>query len=102
MAERLVYKPACGCEVYRIMHSNPNLYRIQYCPKHKWTSALYEALKAFDCNIDFVNDTNSNKYELLKVLTYNLRKALAEAGLRNKEEIENEKRKIVNLKGEEK
>lgn len=45
MAERLVYKPECGCEVYRIMHSKPNLYRIQYCPKHKSAPDLYEALR---------------------------------------------------------
>lgn len=43
--ERLVYQPDCGCQVYRIMHSKPNLYRIQYCPLHKSAPDLYEALK---------------------------------------------------------
>lgn len=41
--ERLVYQPDCGCQVYRIMHSKPNLYRIQYCPKHNSAPDLYEA-----------------------------------------------------------
>ena len=45
MAERLVFKPECGCEVFRIMHSKPNLYRIQYCPKHNACEDMYEALK---------------------------------------------------------
>ncbi len=43
--ERLVYQPSCGCQVYRIMHSKPNLYRIQYCPLHKEAPRLYEACK---------------------------------------------------------
>jgi len=47
MAERMVYRPSCGCEVYRIMHSKPNLYRIQYCPKHEAAPDLYEALKLY-------------------------------------------------------
>ena len=46
MAEsRMVYRPYCGCEVYRIMQSKPNLYRIQYCPLHEAALAMYEALK---------------------------------------------------------
>ena len=45
MAERLVYKPHCGCEVYRIMNHKPNLYRIQYCATHLAAPQLYEALK---------------------------------------------------------
>ena len=43
--ERLVYQPDCGCQVYRIMHSKPNLYRIQYCPLHKSAPDLYKACK---------------------------------------------------------
>lgn len=44
--ERLVYQPSCGCKVYRIMRSNPNLYRIQYCPNHEAAPDLYEACKS--------------------------------------------------------
>ena len=38
---------------------------------------MYEALRLFNVNIDFVNDTNPNKDELLRVLVFGLRKALA-------------------------
>jgi len=43
--ERLVYQPFCGCQVFRIMRSKPNLYRIQYCPLHETAPRLVEALK---------------------------------------------------------
>ena len=43
--ERLVYQPYCGCQVYRCMHTKPNLYRIQYCPLHEAAPRMYEALK---------------------------------------------------------
>jgi len=43
---------------------------------------LIEALKRYDVNINFVNDTNPRKYELLGVLTYDLRNALSKAGVK--------------------
>jgi hypothetical protein len=47
--------------------------------KNRFIRKMGKALMGFDCNIDFVNDTNPNKNELLKVLTYNLREALSRA-----------------------
>ena len=78
MAERMVYRPDCGCEVYRIMHSKPNLYRIQYCPLHKSAPDLYKALKETVYELDNMCLSNHAQEAYLKG-----RQALAKA---NKEE----------------
>jgi len=64
MAERLVYKSHCGCEVYRIMNHKPNLYRIQYCATHLAAPQLYEALKGLmsEYAIPFVFTTEDERY----------------------------------------
>ena len=56
MAERMVYRLSCGCEVYRIMRSKPNLYRIQYCPKHLACDDMVEALGALSTEYQGTDD----------------------------------------------
>lgn len=70
MAERLVYKPPCGCEVYRIMNNKPNLYRIQYCSLHLSAPKLYGALQAVR---QWQNDPEMYKEEIMPIV----KKALA-------------------------
>ena len=72
--ERLVYKPSCGCEVLRIMRSKPNLYRIQYCPKHKAAEAMYEALGAVD---DYLSAPYPENMKLKQIAADKLVSALA-------------------------
>lgn len=70
MAERMVYHVNCGCEVYRIMHFKPNLYRIQYCPLHLFAPTVYLALEAIINSETIMDKDNFN----------NALEALAKAG----------------------
>ena len=71
------------CEIPAIVERDGKWYcKIHDPAQIKALPELIEALKRYDVNINFVNDTNPRKYELLGVLTYDLRNALSKAGVK--------------------